>query len=227
MAISIKEIEEYQEEKGISFQEALGFFYRKDEEERKERELKRIKELESIPKCSICGCVLRGEDGICYTCYMEKRNKLHCDGKYYKTTKVFCEKYNLDKTLVSKWLNGKKAMPERWYDKNLYLIGKEFLPYKEEDKTKNGTHIRFKQGSRYYHFYSYREFAQYANVSHQTVKNWLFCKTPMPDEWIEKELQLVDARYSHGHMKAKSCYEWIKWKWEHDKNYEIDVTVAR
>ena len=117
--------------------------------------------------------------------YCYKSKAVICDGVIYESVTEFAEKNNVSRGALEKWLRGKSAMPEEWYDKGLRLVNQEAKITKQDKKWQNPIYY---DGNI---FKSQAAFAEYIGVDPALVCRWIK-NNKIPQKYIEKGFKRIE-----------------------------------
>lgn len=111
-----------------------------------------------------------------------------CDNIRYESITEFCNKNNLSRAMVERWLKGEVRLPKEWLDKNLRKENEKDLRIKEPQPR------LFKERILYNNiiYNSQRELAEELNVSNATLCNWLSGKTKIPNKIKDNGISFLD-----------------------------------
>lgn len=127
-----------------------------------------------------------------WTTYKSRR-RVVCDGIVYETAEKFAKTFDLKIPTLNDWLNGRKTMPDSWYNKGLRYEDKSM-----EDYVKRGTVKRKNKSCNKkvicdgIIFNSITECAKYYKCNPTTMGKWLKGKNPMPQEFKNKGLKYYE-----------------------------------
>lgn len=116
-------------------------------------------------------------------CYKSK--SVICDGIIYESITEFCNKNNLSRGMVEKWLRGKSAMKKEWYDKGLKLVNQESSISLQE---KSYSYAIYYDG---HIFNSQAEFARFIGKSASAITKWLR-QGKVPQKYLNKGFKRIE-----------------------------------
>ena len=125
-----------------------------------------------------------------WTTYKPKR-RVVCENITYESAEKFARQFDLKTTTLNCWLTGKRAMPDKWYDKGLRYEDKtmdEYIKRSNAPKKKSKTSSK-KVFCDNMVFNSIKECANYYKLSPETIGKWLSGYNPMPQNFINKGLK--------------------------------------
>lgn len=112
--------------------------------------------------------------------------QVYCDGEIYKSAKICAERYNINSTTMTKWLNKRNNIPQEFIDKELHYVGEE------KNKTLQiGTCKKVICDSII--FETIADCAEFYNINNSTFSSWINGYGKMPKKFYDLGLRQLDS----------------------------------
>lgn len=121
---------------------------------------------------------------------MKVKRKVVCNGVVFESIKECAERYGVNSVTMGSWLLGRKRMPSKFIDLNLRYF---------EGNTLYNQQIREKQSviCAGHVFETILDCANYYNIAHRTMCNWLDGSRRMPKKFYDMGLSFKDNNISY------------------------------